>query len=152
MSAGPTYPQRLIFIADLGVSYNRCALLRFPAGMLSCMCHALQMAHLPALSCLLRSTTTMEHVAISAAQSPSPTALFNIGDMCYAGEGGLPYHGAAQGWICWSLPKGASCDPADTINANGTYAQIPGQAGQVPYYIFGAGEGTSSNTYQVHLV
>ena len=52
----------------------------------------------PALPCLLRSTTTMEHVAISAAQSASPTALFNIGDMCYAGEG-PSLRGGVQGWI-----------------------------------------------------
>ena len=38
---------------------------------------------------------------------------------------------------------------ADTINANGTYGQINGLPGQVPYYIFGAGEGVDSNTYQV---
>ena len=38
---------------------------------------------------------------------------------------------------------------ADNVNANGTIAQLAGLPGQVPYYIFGAGEGTSSNTYQV---
>ena len=36
------------------------------------------------------STTTMEQVMISLTESTSPTALFNIGDMCYAGEPSSP--------------------------------------------------------------
>jgi hypothetical protein len=100
-SAGQTYPQRLLFIADLGLSYNRCAhALLLPACMHAC-------AHLPRAAsatwltpaplCLSRSTTTMEHVAISASQATSPTALLNIGDMSYAGEGRPYQHGSVQG-------------------------------------------------------
>ena len=48
-------------------------------------------------------------------------------------------------------PLNSTYCSADNVNANGTLAQLAGLPGQVPYYIFGAGEGTSSNTYQVHL-
>ena len=40
------------------------------------------------------------------------------------------------------------CCAADNVNANGTFGQLAGLPGQVPYYIFTAGEGVSSNTYQ----
>ena len=36
------------------------------------------------------STTTLYHVLISLAQSESPTAILNIGDMSYAGNAHVP--------------------------------------------------------------
>ncbi|KAK9830602.1 hypothetical protein WJX81_003718 [Elliptochloris bilobata] len=87
-----TFPQRVLVIADLGMSYN--------------------------------SSTTMQHVQASATSLPGnskSTYLLNIGDMSYA----------------------------DTINPDGTYPTLPANStGPGTYYIFTAGEGLNSATYQ----